>query len=91
MTIIVQIPWPLRLFSGAPAEIPLTSASVRDTLAQLERSHPALYAGICDETGKVRKHLNVFVNRAHIRDRDGLETTLAPGDVVFIMTAVSGG
>jgi molybdopterin converting factor small subunit len=91
MTATLQIPWPLRLFSGAPAEIPLAAASVRDALAQIERSHPALYAGICDETGKVRRHVNVFVNKAHIRDRDGLETALAPGDVLFVMSAVSGG
>ena len=91
MTITLQVPWPLRIFSGAPAEIPLAAASVRGALTELERSHPALYAGVCDETGKVRRHLNVFVNNAHIRDRGGLDTPLAPGDTLFIMTAVSGG
>lgn len=91
MTVTIQVPWPLRIFSGAPAEIPLAAASVRDALAELERSHPSLYAGICDETGKVRRHVNLFVNNTHIRDRGGLDSALAPGDTVFIMPAVSGG
>lgn len=91
MTVTVQVPLPLRIYSGAPAEIALAAASVRDALAQLERSHPALYAGVCDETGAVRRHVNLFVNTTHIRDRNGLDTTLAQGDAVVIMPAVSGG
>ncbi len=54
-------------------------------------SHPSLYRSICDETGAVRRHMNLFVNTTHMRDRDGLDTALAPGDVVTILPAVSGG
>jgi molybdopterin converting factor small subunit len=50
-----------------------------------------LYRGICDDTGAVRRHVNLFVNRDHVRDRDGLETALAPGDEIIIIPAVSGG
>jgi molybdopterin converting factor small subunit len=39
----------------------------------------------------LRRHINLFVNTHHMRDRDGLDTSLEPGDVVTIMTAVSGG
>jgi molybdopterin synthase sulfur carrier subunit len=91
MTVTLQVPWPLQIFSGAPEQIPLAAANVRDALVELERNHPALYAGICDETGRVRRHVNLFVNKAHIRDRDGLDTALAQGDTVFILPAVSGG
>ncbi len=54
-------------------------------------SHPSLHRNICDETGAVRRHLNVFVNADHMRDRQGLDTALAAGDVVTILAAVSGG
>ncbi len=60
-------------------------------LAELERSYPALHQSVCDETGLVRRHIGVFVNTAHVRDRDGLDTTLATGDVLTILPAVSGG
>jgi molybdopterin synthase sulfur carrier subunit len=50
-----------------------------------------LYRNICDETGMVRRHLNVFVNSDNVRDLDGVDTRLAPGDVLTILPAVSGG
>jgi molybdopterin synthase sulfur carrier subunit len=57
----------------------------------IERSHPSLYRGICDETGKVRAHVNLFVNESHLRELSGLDTPLSHGDVIFILPAVSGG
>ena len=60
-------------------------------LKDLQRSQSALYRNVCDETGTVRRHLNVFVNSDNVRDLDGIDTTLTPGDVVTILPAVSGG
>jgi molybdopterin synthase sulfur carrier subunit len=79
------------VYCGGAAEVSLSAATVRDTLTALEGSQPALYRNVCDETGAVRRHLNVFVNADHIRDLAGLDTTLRPGDVVTILPAVSGG
>jgi molybdopterin converting factor small subunit len=91
MTVTIHIPEALRPCSGGSSELVLSAPSVRAALAQLERSRPALYRSICDETGAVRRHVGVFVNDAHVRDRNGLDTALAPGDVITIMPAVSGG
>lgn len=87
----VFVPGPLRACSGGASELLLSAPNVRAALEQLERSHPSLHRSICDETGAVRRHVNLFVNAAHMRDRDGLDTPLAAGDVIIIMTAVSGG
>lgn len=73
------------------AELTLSAASVRAVLDELERRHPSLYRGVCDDTGAVRRHVNLFVNNDHMRDRDGLDTVLVPGDELFILPAVSGG
>jgi molybdopterin converting factor small subunit len=81
----------LRTYCGGASELPLESRSVRAALAEIERRHPALYPNICDETGAVRRHLNVFVNSDNMRDLDGIDTALVPGDVVTILPAVSGG
>jgi molybdopterin converting factor small subunit len=64
---------------------------VRAALAELQRQYPSLYRNICDETGKVRRHVNLFVNTSHVRDREGLDTPLAAGDVLTVLPAVSGG
>ena len=91
MSIKVHLPAPLRAYSGGVSELSLSAPSVRAALAQLEGSHPALYGCICDETGAVRRHVNLFVNTANVRDRDGLDTALVPGDIITVLPAVSGG
>lgn len=92
MTITIRVPTTLRASCGGAAELSLAAApTVRAALGQLERSHPPLYRSVCDETGAVRRHVNLFVNSSDVRDREVLETALAPGDVLTILPAVSGG
>ena len=89
--ITIHVPGALRDYCNGASELTVSAPSVRAALEELERSHPSLHRNLCDETGTVRRHLNVFVNTFHMRDREGLDTALAPGDVVTILTAVSGG
>jgi len=91
MTITIHVPPPLRVYCERTSELSVSAQSVRAALEELERSHPSLYRNICDETGRVRRHVNLFVNKHHVRDREGLDTALAPGDVLTILPAVSGG
>ena len=91
MTITVLVPTPLRASAGGSPELAVDASTVRSALAELERRYPALHRSVCDETGAVRRHINLFVNRHHVRDREGLETALAAGDVLTILPAVSGG
>ena len=81
----------LRAYCGGASELSISASSVRAALEELERRHPLLHRSICDETGSVRRHVNLFVNTTDVRDREGLDTALAPGDVVTILPAVSGG
>jgi sulfur-carrier protein len=81
----------LRAYCGGASELSISASSVRAALEELERLHPLLHRSICDETGSVRRHVNLFVNATDVRDREGLDTALAPGDVVTILPAVSGG
>ncbi|MCC7009678.1 MAG: MoaD/ThiS family protein [Acidobacteria bacterium] len=90
-TITVHVLGALRVYCGGAAELPVDAATVQAALDDLERNRPALYRNLCDETGKVRRHLNVFVNAENVRDLDGLATALKPGDVLTILPAVSGG
>jgi molybdopterin converting factor small subunit len=89
--VTIRVPPVLRGCSGGAPELPVRAATVRAALAAIEHSHPALYRSVCDETGRVRRHVNLFVNTSHVRDRDGLDTPLRPGDVLLILPAVSGG
>lgn len=89
--VTVQVPSMLRAYCGDTTVLSLAAPSVRAALGEIERRHPNLYRSVCDETGAVRRHVNLFVNNDSVRDRQGLDTPLAAGDVVSIIPAVSGG
>ena len=91
MSVAVQIPYALRHECGGNSEIEVSADSVQEALSLLKEQQPNLYRNICDETGAVRKHINLFINQSLVHRKDGLDTKLAPGDLLFIMTAVSGG
>jgi molybdopterin synthase sulfur carrier subunit len=88
---ILHVYGELRRYCGGVAEIELSAPTVRAALEELARSRPALYRNVCEETGAVRRHLNVFVNSDNVRDLAGLDTALSPGDVLTFLPAVSGG
>ena len=90
-TITVYVTSALRAYTDGASEFALSATSMRTAIAQIEGRYPALYRNICDETGAVRRHLNLFVNSSNVRDLAGLDSALAPGDVVTILPAVSGG
>jgi MoaD family protein len=90
-TITVSVPTPLRECCAGAADLALSATNLRAVLEVLEQRYPKLHRSICEETGALRRHINLFVNNDNIRDCNGLDTSLEPGDVVTIMTAVSGG
>jgi sulfur-carrier protein len=90
-TITIHVPGSLRTYCAGATQLSISAHTVAAALEELQRSHSALYRNVCDETGSVRRHLNVFVNSDNMRDLDGVDTTLTPGDVVTILPAVSGG
>jgi len=91
MTIPVLIPSMLRHECGGRSELRVEAGTVREALCQLERSHPAVYRSVCDETGAVRRHVNLFVNDSFLPKHEGLDRAFRPGDCLSIMPAVSGG
>lgn len=90
-TIEVRAPGPLRDLAGPGGTLRARAADVDGLLSGLARSHPELHARICDETGALRRHINIFINTSNIRDGAGTRERLSPGDTVTILPAVSGG
>lgn len=89
--VTIHVPAVLRERCRGAAVLRVRAATVRALLGELEERYPELYRCICDGTGAVRRHVNVFVNSSHVRDCGGLDTALARGDVVTVLPAVSGG
>jgi sulfur-carrier protein len=83
---IVRLRGQLKAMAGA-AEHPLDAATVGDLMRALEGARPALAGWILDERGRIRRHINVFVNGEAGRE----ETPVADRDRVDVLPAISGG
>ena len=91
MTVTVRIPTQLRELSGGAAEVQLEAGSLADVLGSLDGAHPGFSGRLFDETGGLRRFVNVFVADEDIRFLDGLDTAVADGQTVSIVPAVAGG
>jgi molybdopterin converting factor small subunit len=89
--ITIHLPGLLRPYCSGASRLSVAAGTIRAALEHLERNQAALYRNLCDETGALRRHLNVFVNSDNVRDLEGVDTTLRTGDVVTFLPAVSGG
>jgi len=91
MTVQVLIPTPLQKFTNDEASVSLDAGTVDALIDALEARYPGLKARLCDEAGKLRRFLNVYVNSEDIRFLDNQATLLNNGDEVSIVPAVAGG
>lgn len=89
--VVVLVPTPLRRFTDGAARVPVTAATVGAALEALEVLHPGIGERLRDDSGQIRRFVNVFVNGKNVRDGAGLETSLAPGDELGIIPAMAGG
>ncbi len=88
----VHLPGPLLPFCDGQGTVELEGGrTVEDVLAALWAVHPRLRDRIVDEQGRVRPHVNLFVDRHSIRQTGGLQTPVATGAVLSVIPAVSGG
>ena len=91
MSVTVRIPTPLQRITNGQGEVACEGKTVSDLLADLEQRYPGIKERICDEQGKLRRFVNVFVNEEDIRFLQGDQTPLKDGDAVSIIPAIAGG
>lgn len=87
----VRIPTPLRKLTDGEPQVTVEGDDLRTVVANLDRAHPGFGDRVLDESGELRRFVNVFVRDEDVRFQDGLDTKLADGDVVSIVPAVAGG
>ncbi len=91
MSVAVRIPTQLRTLTGGQAEVSLEGSTVGEVLKGLDAAHPGLGERLFDESGELRRFVNVFVADEDVRFRDGLETAVETGQTISIVPAVAGG
>ncbi|HWV46831.1 MAG TPA: MoaD/ThiS family protein [Nitrospira sp.] len=87
----VRIPTPLRPLTKGQGEVEANAGSVVEMIEALNSTHPGIKDRLCDETGELRRFVNIYVNEEDIRFLKGKDTSLKDGDEVSIVPAIAGG
>jgi molybdopterin synthase sulfur carrier subunit len=91
MAVTVRIPTQLRELSGGASEVEVDAGTVGAVLAAVDSAHPGFKERLYDDSGELRRFVNVFVAEEDIRFLDGLETPVPDGETLSIVPAVAGG
>jgi molybdopterin synthase sulfur carrier subunit len=91
MSVKVRIPSPLRKITGGLAEVDANGSNIDEVISDLTGNYPDLRERICDESGTIRRFINVYLNDEDIRFLDNKSTAVKAGDEVSIVPAIAGG
>jgi molybdopterin synthase sulfur carrier subunit len=69
----------------------VTAGTIVDMIETLDTAHPGIKARLCDDSGELRRFVNIYVNEEDIRFLKGKDTSLKAGDEVSIVPAIAGG
>lgn len=84
---LVRLRGPLKKFAGDCSAHPIEGGTVAEILNELERVQPGVSGWILDERGRIRRHINVFVNGEYGSE----ETLVGASDRIDVLPAISGG
>ena len=93
MPVSVRLPGALAELAGGSrvVEVPGSPTTVRAVLDAVALSHPAVERRVRDETGQLRRFVNVYVGDDDVRYTEGQDTAVRDGDVVHVLPSVAGG
>ena len=91
MDVLVRIPTPLRAMTKGSAEVRVSADTVSGVITDLERQFPGMRDRLVEESGELRRFINIYVNQEDIRFLQGEKTALKQGDEVSIVPAIAGG
>jgi len=91
MGVLVRIPTPLRAMTKGSGEVQADAETVGGLIQDLDRQFPGLRERLVEESGEVRRFINIYVNQEDIRFLQGSKTAVKQGDEVSIVPAIAGG
>ena len=91
MAVNVLIPTPLRKFTNNNETVTVAAGTVATLVEELEQQYPGIKKSLCDDSGELRRFVNVYVNEEDIRFLEGKDTPINEGDAVSIVPAIAGG
>ena len=87
----VRIPTPLRKLTNNEELVEVNATTIGDVIVELQTRYPGIKDRLIDETGSIRRFVNVYVNEEDIRFLENQKTALKDGDEISIIPAIAGG
>jgi len=87
----VKFTYALEKFFPGIKEIPAKGNTLREILDEVEARYPRIQNYLLDDQGKLRNHVNIFINGSLITDRTTLSDAFSPDSEIYIIQALSGG
>jgi molybdopterin synthase sulfur carrier subunit len=81
----------MKYYVNDQTEVQVTGRTIDQALNDLTSRFPTIKTHIMDSQGKLRRHVNVFVNAENIRTLNGLDTVVGEKDKIILMSSISGG
>jgi sulfur-carrier protein len=91
MSVSVRIPTILRSYTGGTAVVSGSPGTLRELIAGLDAEYPGIGGRLLDDSGQLRRFVNVYVGDEDVRLAQGLDTPVAAGVQVSVIPAVAGG
>lgn len=91
MTAVVRLPRVLADVAGGAREVEVPAGTVGDVLRAIDAAHPVLGRRLRDETGAIRRYVNVYVDGTDVRGTGGLAAPVTDGAVVEVLPSIAGG
>ena len=91
MSVAVRIPTILRTYTDGASEVTASGETLAEVIDDLEARHPGIRARVLDDTGALRRFVNVYVGNDDVRFLDGLGSPTPEGTQISIIPAVAGG
>jgi molybdopterin synthase sulfur carrier subunit len=87
----IRIPTPLRKLTNDTEIVSAQAPTLAAAIDELDGAYPGIKERLVDETGAIRRFVNIYVNGEDVRFLDNINTKLNANDDVSIVPAVAGG
>ena len=84
---VVILRAPLKDMAGGNGELEAAGGTVGQVLRAVEAAWPRTKGYVLDEHGRVRRHVNVFLNGERVRE----DAAVGPDDRLHVLPSISGG
>jgi sulfur-carrier protein len=91
VSVSVRVPTILRPYTQGASEVSVEGSTLSEVLESLDTSYPGIKSRVLDESGELRRFVNVYVDNDDVRFAEGLQTSIKDGGQVSIIPAVAGG